>query len=154
MKPWAPCSIHPSFTSVYKKELYYVEVQIFLGKKYSAQQDDFLNPYKTNNGPMSFLPINSRCTQRLTRLFSSCFVAHVSSESVRSIVLLKQCSVARSLLWGWKFQIEWLLMSWKGAVLDALSGNIFFFKFPNRNLGRCRSSFQLYLKGFARNFFK
>lgn len=121
-----PCSIHPSCTSVYKKELYYVEVQISLQKKYSAQQDDFLNSYKTNNGPMSFLPINSRCMQRFTRLSSSCFVAHVSSESMRSIVPLKQYSLAQSLLRSWNFQVQWLLLvCWEEVVLVSLNGNVF-----------------------------
>ena len=49
-----------------QERLYYVEVQIFLEKKYSAQQADFLSSQKTNNCPMSFPPINSRCMQRFT----------------------------------------------------------------------------------------
>lgn len=112
-------------------------------KKYSAQQDDFLNSYKTNNGPMSFLPIDSRCTQRLTRLSSSCFVAHVSSESLRrSIVPLKQYSLAQSPLCSWSIQVQWLLVCREEVVLDPLNRNVFLSSLTTtKKLSRCRLAF-------------
>lgn len=124
LKPWA--LLYSSIVYICVQErLYYVEEQIFLGKKkYSAQQADFLSSQKTNNCPKSFPPINSRCRPRLTRLSSSCFVACVSSEPIRrSIVLLKQYSFAYSPLPGWNFQVPWLLEWWKGAVLVPLNSN-------------------------------
>lgn len=121
LKPWALALLIHHVHLCTRKSYTMLKYKL-KGKKYG---DDFLNSYKTNNGPMSFLPINSRCMWRFTRLSSSCFVAHVSSESMRSIVLLIQYSVAQSLWDSWKFAGSVRLGVLGGGCLVSLNGNVF-----------------------------
>ena len=126
MKPWALAPLIHHVHLCTRKSYTMLKYRL-RGKKYS---DDFLNSYKTNNSPMSFLPINSRCMQRFTRLSSSCFVAHVSSDSMRSIVLLKQYSVAQSPWCSWKFSGPVGVGVLGGGCLVSLNDNVFLSSLP------------------------